>query len=80
MKPEIQKDNLNKDELGSAIEKPARNGNAPLDRIITSTIEKVSSHVFPCLSISDRCLVCHHQYKDYTLRTKIQIYKIIHKL
>ena len=43
------KDILSKDELSSAIEKPSRNGDAPLYRIIINTIEKVSSHVLPYL-------------------------------
>ena len=47
------KDILSKDDLGNVIEKPARNGNALLDHIITNTIEKVSSYILPCLSVSD---------------------------
>ena len=115
------KDILSEDDLGNVIEKPTRNGNALLDHIITNTMEKVSNHVSPCLSISDhyklhgkslqRCFtlliyqrslqtpwkkfaamfhlayllaitmsVYYYQYKDNTLRTKIQIYEIIQKL
>ena len=50
----IRKDIHSKYDLNNPSENPNRNSNALLDLVITSTMEKVSSHdVLPCPSIKD---------------------------